>query len=198
MITSFNIERLLNKCSIVLVVSNEDEREYYQKYPITVVLHPNFPLGAKWQFGVDQVSNDDLIILGSDDLLSDNYIDVCQDFIEEKNFIGLKQWYIHHKGKAYHCEYLSYQSLGGGRCYSKKLLKQMDNQLFNRTFNKCLDDHGFRLATRFGYHCFCPETVSIHAIKGDWPVINPVNLNHRNVKLIATYDSATILPELYR
>jgi hypothetical protein len=198
MITSFNIERLLNKCSIVLVVSNEDEREYYQKYPITVVLHPNFPLGAKWQFGVDQVSNDDLIILGSDDLLSDNYIDVCQDLIEEKNFIGLKQWYIHHKGKAYHCEYLAKMPLGGGRCFSKKLLKLLDNQLFNVSKNRLLDDNAFFQSAMLGYSCFYHTGIEIHAVKGDWPVLNPVNLSHRNVKLIATYDSKAILPELYR
>src|SRR6187402_2622462 len=100
-ITSLNIELLLRHptVQIVLVCTGEDERQFYkEKFErIHVVSHRNMPLGDKWQHGV-QVAHtlkaNPLIILGSDDLLGENFIERCTQLtVEGHDFIGLNEWY---------------------------------------------------------------------------------------------------------
>lgn len=203
-ITSFNIESLLAqslKPQIVLIVSTHFEENYYHsRYPeVHVYNRPNSPLGWKWHAGVQLCKDlcaDPLIILGSDDILGEGFIEQACKL--KKDFIGLYFWYIHHQGKAYFCEYLAAQPLGGGRCYSYSLLDKLNWNLFNTGMNHHLDDHPLRRIRVLGVSCYTDHTLMIHAIKGDWKVLNPVNLNHRNLKLISTHDSSQILPELYR
>lgn len=201
-ITNFNIESLLAqsvKPKIVLVVSTNFEAGYYRsKYPeVYVYIVANNPLGMKWHAGVQfcrELKSDPLIILGSDDILGHGFIEQACSL--KKDFIGLYFWYIHHHGKAHLCEYLARQPLGGGRCYSFSLLEKLNWNLFNTGLSHHLDDHPLRRIQALGVKCFTDHTLMIHAIKGNWPVINPVNLNHRNIRLISTHDSKTILPEL--
>lgn len=202
-ITNFNIESLLRqsvKPKIVLIVSTHFEETYYHaKYPeVYVYNRPNSPLGLKWHAGVQLCKDlcaDPLIILGSDDILGEGFIEqACR---LQKDFIGLYFWYIHHKGKAYLCEYLARQPLGGGRCYSYGLLEKLEWNLFNTGLNHHLDDHPLRRIRSFGIQCFTDHKLMIHAVKGNWPVINRVDLNHRNLKLISTHDGSEVLPELY-
>lgn len=203
-ITNFNIESLQRqslKPKIVLIVSTHFEQNYYQaKHPdVYVYLRPNSPLGHKWYAGVQlarDLSPDPLIILGSDDILGEGFIqDACR---LNKDFIGLYYWFIHHEGKAYLCEYLARQPLGGGRCYSYSLLEKLNWNIFDIKRNHLLDDHPLRRIRVLGVNCSTDHKLMIHAVKGDWPVLNPVNLKHRNIKLISTHDSIDILPGLYR
>ncbi len=202
-ITNFNIESLLRqslKPKICLIVSTHFEQSYYQShYPEAhVYMRPNLPLGSKWHAGVQlcrDLKADPLIILGSDDILGNGFIEqACR---LQKDFIGLYFWYIHHQGKAHLCEYLARQPLGGGRCYSFDLLEKLNWNLFNVGLNHHLDDHPLKRIAALGIKCFTDHTLLVHAVKGKWDVINPVNLNHRNVRLISTYESKDIVPELY-
>jgi hypothetical protein len=36
----------------------------------------------------------------------------------------------------------------------------------------------------------------VHAVKGNWPVLNPLNLNHPNVKLISEHKTSDFFPDL--
>lgn len=192
-ITSLNIESLLGKANIILVVSDADEFNYYSRYPIVVVQHANFPLGAKWQRGVDEAKKHGgpIMILGSDDILESNCIDRYKILLNEgHSFIGLNRWWQHYQGKAYLCDYLSNQPLGGARCYSERLLKRINYSLFHPKHNRLLDDYGWRLA-KGGLILSEPL---IHAVKGDWPVLNRFNPTHRNVKVLEIRDSKEVLP----
>lgn len=193
-ITSLNIESLLGKCNIILVVSTTDEAEYYSKYPIKIITHPNVPLGAKWQKGVEEAHklNDHLVILGSDDILDPTCLERYEQLIKTNNFIGLSRWWQHYEGKAYLCDYLSHQPLGGGRCYSRRLLDRCGWGLFHHKLSRRLDGHGWR-AAKGGGSLILREPL-IHAVKGEWPVINKFNPHHRNVRLISVHDSKDILP----
>lgn len=202
-ITNFNIQSLLRqsvKPQIVLIVSTHFEEGYYRsRYPnVHVYLRPNSPLGLKWHAGVQLCKDlcaDPLIILGSDDVLGPGFIEQACNL--KKDFIGLYFWYIHHEGKAYLCEYLARQPLGGGRCYSFGLLEKLNWNLFNTGLNHHLDDHPLQRIKLLGVECFTNHTLMIHAIKGDWPVINKVDLRHRNLRLISTHDSEEILSGLF-
>lgn len=192
-ITSINIESIIGKANIILVVSEPEEAEYYSKYPVILVIHPNYPLGAKWQRGVEEAKKigGSLMILGSDDILDPSCIDRYSVLLSEgHDFIGLSRWWQHYNGKAYLCDYLSRQPLGGARCYSNKFLQRIGYNLFNVRRNRTLDWHGWR-SVKGGLILAEPL---VHAIKGNWPVINKFNPNHRNVKVLEVRESKDILP----
>src|SRR5690349_9966735 len=104
-ITDFNIESLLKQTvapKIVLVVSDMDEYHFFSaKYPqVFTCRYPNMPLGGKWDYGVQiarTLGADPLIILGSDDILGENFIENCTKLADDgHHFIGLQRWFIHH------------------------------------------------------------------------------------------------------
>ena len=209
-ITSRNIESLLGqslKPMICLMVDSEQEFWYYQKKykmdDVHVSREPNNPLGAKWQSGVRMYWDaNPLIITGSDDILGDGFIENACRLVEQGNhFIGLRRWWQHKDGKAYHCQYLAKNNfpLGGGRVYSAEMLKAMNYQVFDPTKDKHLDDLGFYNAKKTGLKMLIldnpeKEGLSIHAIKGDWEVMNPFTIKHPNIRLIATDKSERVLP----
>lgn len=195
-ITSINIESLLGKANIILVVSDKSEAEYYSQYPIRILIHPNTPLGAKWQCGVNEAKNtgDAVMILGSDDILDATCVDKYESLLSHgHDFIGLSRWWQHYDGKAYLCDYLSQQPLGGGRCYSSRLLQRHSYGIFHPRLNSRLDDQGWKVA-RSGLILNEPL---IHAIKGNWAVINRFNPHHKNVRIIEKHSSMDILPDVF-
>ena len=204
-ITSYNIQSLLNQSvqpKIILVVSNLEEKFYYQRkfQECILLISPNHPLGKKWAFGAQHAYNikaNPLIVLGSDDILGPKAIETYVKLMAEHHFIGLKHWYIHHKGKAYYCEYLAKMPLGGGRSYSFWLLDQMNGQIFDDRINRHLDDLAMKKAKNLGIECYSETTIELHAIKGDWPVMNEINLSHPNLKVISHHESINLLPDLY-
>ncbi len=185
-ITTVNIKLLVAQAvEIVIVVSDEKEADYYYMFPVHVVYHKNNPLGAKWQAGIDYARTLDpshIVITGSDDLLS---IGFFERWCGQLDFTGFDHWYIWNDNKLYLLQYRAKQPLGGGRIYSRALLEKMNYKLFDITKNKLLDDYGWNNIGKVGCIAMNPE---ILAIKGNWPVMNKVDLNHRNVKLRATYE----------
>jgi hypothetical protein len=171
---------------VVLVVSDTMEKNYYENFDIHVIIHPNNPLGAKWQAGVDyarQLDPSHVVITGSDDLLSIGFFEkYCTN---EAMSFGMKSWFVWCNNKLHHLDYKIEQPLGGGRVYSRWHLKDMDYKLFDVNQTKWLDDYGWKHWR--GLYCpiLSPE---ILAVKGNWPMMNPVDLKHRNVKLIATFE----------
>lgn len=209
-ITCKNIRTLYNQSrppKIVLVVSDAGEQvDYNAIFPeVSIVRYPNVPLGAKWQAGVNEavrLKADPLIITGSDDILCNRFVEDSVDLLNDMDleFIGLRAFWVHHKGKAHFVEYKPQMPIGGGRVYTAECLKKLKNELFDTRINKHLDDlvwkkminGDFRIITtteQFG--------LAIHAVKGDWAMMNPFNPNHPNIKIIRTDDSIAVLPELY-
>lgn len=188
-ITTINIKQLIGQgVKVVLVVSDTMEKEYYEGFDIHVVMAPNNPLGAKWQAGINAARQHDpshIVITGSDDLLS---IGFFKRWCDDRIFVGFKQWRIWYNSKLYLLQYNISQPLGGGRVYSKSILQQLDYKLFDTTRTKLLDDKAWKDMSHYvGINTYY-EPDEILAIKGHWPVMNKVDLNHRNVKLLATYE----------
>jgi hypothetical protein len=204
-ITSYNLISILSqsvKPKVVLVVSTIQERIHFEKtFPeVIVLIHGNTPLGAKWQFGAQHAYSlqaDPLIILGSDDILGEKYIEICSELTAEKHdFIGLYSWYVHYKGKAFLCKYLAKQPLGGGRSYSLRLLNRLGGRLFNPKLNRHLDDHAIIKCREFFIPCHTDSRLVVHAIKGDWACMNPFNLKHRNIQVISEYKTSDFFQDL--
>jgi hypothetical protein len=128
-ITKKNIDCLLKTgVGIILVVSDADEFKLFrQLYPyINIVHHANYPLGDKWQSGVEiakHLKADPLIINGSDDILSPKFFSRASELLAEGyHFIGLKSWYVYDLKSVYLFDYMAPLPLGGGRVYSKEFL----------------------------------------------------------------------------
>lgn len=209
-ITKRNIESILRQSAqVVLVVTDEFERDCYKRHfsgkAIEVINYPNKPLGAKWQRGIEYVTHmkaGPLIITGSDDVLGDDFIKNACRLVEQGNhFIGLRRWWQHKEGRGYYCDYLAKngQPIGGGRVYSDEMLRAINYQVFDITADKHLDDLGWNNARKTKLKCLIldepeREGLSIHAIKGDWHVMNPFTIRHPNLKLLRIEQSIKVLP----
>jgi len=208
--TCSNIDSLLAQSvvpTVVLVVSNDTERKFYRlKYgnKVIVGLHPNRPLGAKFQFGVraSRGGNPDLLIItGSDDILGKDFVkNACQLVTDGADFIGLKQWFIFHEEVLHLYQYMPIIPLGT-RVYSRAMLEQLQWHLFDHKRDRLLDDYGFHEAKRSGLKIEIIEDVmaaglNVVSIKGDWSMLNPYEKmkNHPNCKLLGSnYDPEAIL-----
>lgn len=210
-VTSRNIDTLLQQSvipKIVLVATKENEIEHFRKYypDVTIVGFENNPLGAKWQEGVRRAKElhaDPLIITGSDDFLGNGFIEqACKKVEEGNHFVGLQRYYVHNKGRAYLIDYLAQIPLGGGRIYSLKMLQAIKWNVFDTTKSRHLDDLGFAMVKRSNLKVNWireveKEGLLLHAIKGDWEMMNPFNPNHKNMKIISAQPSYKVLPEIF-
>lgn len=200
-ITRKNIASLLRqsvKPQVVLVVTKENEANYYRKlFPqIDVSIYSNHPLGDKWQFGVNRSKRfnpDPLIITGSDDILGKKYVEnACILVKSGYHFVGLKRWYVYSEDVLYQYDYKANLPLGGGRAYSSKLLKEINYKIFDIKRDVHLDDYGWngvKESRLMHYIVSDTRTEGLHlvSIKGDWPMMNPFTKfnGHRNVRLIS-------------
>ncbi len=198
-ITQRNIESLKAQSvvpTVSVVVSQTLEDVYFQYYADRVAMHPNKPLGKKWQFGVETLCRDasPLIITGSDDILAPTFIErACQLVNQGFDFIGLQQFWQHHNGKAYLCNYTAKQPIGGGRVYSARAIELLGFKLFEPK-DKHLDDYAWHRiqSTKLKVKIVKDieaEGLGIHAIKGDWPMMNKFTIQHKNITLVRSKDS---------
>ncbi len=190
-ITTVNIKQLISQgVAVILVVTDSNESDYYNQFDVHLVQHSNNPLGAKWQAGIDyavKLNYTHYVITGSDDLLSLGFFDrYCTDI----PFTGFKRWYIWHKDKLHLLNYKPLQPLGGGRVYTRWAIERLNYQVWNTSKDRFLDDYAFNTSNwAWDIH----REPEILAVKGDWPVMNKVDLSHRNVNLMATWDGAQAL-----
>lgn len=189
-ITTKNIKSLEGKCRIILVCSTKLELEYYKKLGVTVILEPNKPLGRKWQCGVNVSVNmepNPLIILGSDDFITDDYWNVLKTKIAEGyEFIGTTSWYNYDYHRLYICKYTNRNEdfpIGSGKAYSLKGLKKIRWKVFDTEAERKLDDRGTLQARAQNLKTYIHKEPSILAVKGKWPVMNKTEdyLRSRNI-----------------
>lgn len=208
-ITTTNIKGLLNqdfKPKIVLVVTSPIEAQYFrEKFPdIFVVKHDNTPLGAKWQYGVNQARlllPNPLIITGSDDLLSPDYIKNSVLLMQQGyHFAGLS-WFYMYEVKEKRLSTLRYKRqdwpIGGGRFYSLTLLEKLNWQLFDTSWRKNLDNKGFLSVKNSGakYIVYWKPSESpfyVLAVKGPWKVMNAADRFYHSpyIDVLETHDQA--------
>jgi hypothetical protein len=177
---------------IVLVCTEFKEAKEYIKYRVNVISNvANKPLGRKWQIGLnDCFDADPLIITGSDDILARGFIARACELIEEGyDFIGLQQFWQHNQETAYLCNYKATQPIGGGRIYSKRMLEHLNYRLFDVNKDRHLDDFAMRAIRNSKMrikivHDIEREGLEIHAIKGNWSMMNPFTLQHPNISLV--------------
>lgn len=203
-ITKKNIEGVLAcGANVILIVSDSGElAAFSQFFPnIEIVLHPNNPLGAKWQAGVERardIGAEILVINGSDDILHPSFFVIVPALMEEGfHFIGLKSWYVYDMKKVYKFDYLANLPLGGGRAYSKEMLRTINYSLFDISRDRHLDDlaYGNVLNSKLKYKILSEPLIL--SVKGNWPVMNPTQkmFNSQNARLTDTLNAKDVLPQ---
>ncbi len=111
---------------IVLVISTDDDKEFAIRNNVHWVYTDNQPLGKKWQIGLEECKKfnpNAILINGSDDILSLNYVKNCYQYIQNGyDVVGKNNWYILDllKVKPYNLQYKNKNLLiGEGRMISR-------------------------------------------------------------------------------
>lgn len=186
----------LKNCHIILVGSDCD-LEFCKSQNTSYVICNNDYLGLKWQIGVyfaRLFNPTGIIILGSDDILSNNYLKTINELSIKYDMIGVRHWYIEYQKRTYYVEYTDKVkiTLGSGRYYSRQILDKIQWELFEIFLNKGLDDYGYyQVINHQGKNIDDDKNLSITSIKGEWDMINDFqkfcefeNLGYITMKLI--------------
>jgi hypothetical protein len=183
------------KCQVIVVASAPEDFVFLRSLKlqnIQIVPHPNNPLGKKWQEGVDQariLGANPVIICGSDDFLSSNFIEKACELSKYHDFIFFDNWFIHEpKGcKNYTLRYnmakYNKPPLGSGRIYSHDFLQKRHWQLFDTGKDIHLDNFAWENVRHQDRILMNPKDMHILAVKGDWEQINPIDkiLSHSTI-----------------
>ena len=125
-------------CKILLIVSSQKDKQFAIQNKVDWIYTDNKPLGRKWQIGLDECKKynpNAVLINGSDDLLSTNWVKTCYHYIHNKQFdiVGKSNWYLLDliEKTPYKLMYKNANILlGAGRMISRNILDQVNWNLF--------------------------------------------------------------------
>lgn len=141
------IRKTLTK--VYCVASNDSDYTYAKDYFHKAYQFPNNPLSAKWQYGVEQLRNEDfeaVIMMGADDIMNHKTLLAIQESLRNgAEFVAFDDIYIWDRIKnlAYYWggydNHRKGEPCGAGRVFTKELLERMDYQLWTGAHNLGLD-----------------------------------------------------------
>jgi hypothetical protein len=151
----FTMSRLLriNRLKHVVCIGDSPQDKYAVEQGGGIfVHHKNYPLGNKWNSGfrfAKSLGVDAVLYIGSDDMISENWMEVMLPLIDEYDLVGVK---------SYHTAKISYDkgietgyfpgydgtnregdSIGAGRLISSRILDKIDWTPFDGSLNRGLD-----------------------------------------------------------
>jgi len=143
------LKRQTKKCKILLIVSCPKDKKFAIDNGVEWVYTENQPLGRKWQVGLDackKYNPNAILINGSDDLLSLNWVEKCYHYIVNQHYdiVGKSNWYILDlvDKKPYRFKYRNSRILlGAGRMISRSILDELNWSLFPLHKSKGLDTY---------------------------------------------------------
>ena len=118
----------------------------------------NFPVSNKHNKGLEkakELNAKGVILMGSDDIVSDSYFEFIEQFSEQTSeLIGLKDLYFYStnsKKLGYWKGYTSTSTtVGAGRYFSRAILEQMEWQLWSEKRHRGLDTDCLKRLTKIG------------------------------------------------
>jgi len=134
------------KSSVIYLVSNDQDLELVKSRGFCFAFSVNKPLGKKFNNLVSLVKRVNckyFMILGSDDILEDNYIEKSLDLLKKRNYdvVGTDTQIMHYKNYVYKRTYNGHynKTFGSGRIYTKKMAEKLKYNFFNNNLNSGLD-----------------------------------------------------------
>lgn len=185
--TILQLQKQTVPMDIVVVGTEQEDIDAAMEVGVRYVQHPNFPLGAKWQAGVNvarSLGADAVYIAGSDDWQSCNWNEYFVPQLEKGvEFTGSNVGYFlrcasGHPLELYRLELYRGTSrwpepTGQGRLFSKQFLDRVDWNIFGFNKSLVLDHPSYRLTDhRLRFIHTEGEEVWTLTIKGDWVAVN--------------------------
>jgi glycosyltransferase involved in cell wall biosynthesis len=150
------IKRLLTKCGVSKVYcmgDDDNDKKICEKAGAEWVDHPNFPLGSKWNSGIEAalksgVVYDGFLFVGSSDWVSENWIDTFSQYLSEYDMVGTTNCYfldINTNSKKRLVHWGGYsndrkgEAIGIGRIYSMRIIKKLNGKLFVDELDNSMD-----------------------------------------------------------
>lgn len=153
---------------------------------------PNKPLGTKCQMMVDfarDFNTDYIALTGSDDIMSAVYIARALGILGHLanthfEMLAPRSWHIYNANLSTAEQFITslldvhyrrtirYSTLGAGRIYRKQFLNSVDWQIFERTFQKHLDNKAEKILDPNQVFYATNTLGSVMSVKGDWNVMN--------------------------
>lgn len=137
------------------VISEPEMIPLCTKYNVKWIMTDNFPLGRKKNKGLIETSNfefDYLMEIGSDDLITNELLDSYIPYFHKYDFFGISDAaYIESENLA--CRRLIFHksTYGAGRCMSRRLLEDMNWNIWDNNLQRGLDNNStLRIGTK-GY-----------------------------------------------
>lgn len=146
---------------IIVVGSNKLEKDVVDKYnKCEYVYHKNLPLSNKWNKGIlesKKYNPDGVLILGSDDIVTNEYIKYCKYLLfHNYDFIGCRAWFttLLKNNNILDIAFIGYNNyrthnepIGAGRIISNKCLNLVKWNLykFKIPLNRVLDMNSYKL-----------------------------------------------------
>lgn len=183
-----NLRMLLAQgAQVVVTVSLNQDANFIKGLKLKnvhMVTVANNPLGKKWQAGVNkarELGADPLIIVGSDDFLSANFVSKACNLSRYKDFIFFDHFFIHapESGQNFYIKYNMERwdkpPIGSGRIYSKLLLERRNWGIFDPEADIHLDNYAWENKHHDDQLMCDPNGINVLAVKGSWECMNPMD-----------------------
>lgn len=150
------------------VISEPEMIPLCQKYDINWIMTDNYPLGKKKNKGLVEASNfefDYLMEIGSDDLVTNELLDCYLSYFGKYDFFGISDAaYIESENLA--CRRLIFHksTYGAGRCISRKMLEDMNWNLWDNNLQRGLDNNSTLRCSTKGYQFHKVEPMDVPGV----------------------------------
>ena len=148
----------MNFFKIIVVYSFPEDlnnlKEFHDNKKFIFVKFKNKPISKKWNRCINEVKKykcDAVMILGSDDIITDNYLYACKLYIHHNyDYITNTVWTTLNLEDNTISEFRYIRraftdGLGSGRVISKRLLNILNYNLYNFNLDKGLDGNSYKL-----------------------------------------------------
>lgn len=167
--------------TILAVVSSQKDTNFCRAQHVDTCYAPNYTLGTKFHTGIKEAKKYDpkaVMILGSDDLLSLDYVDKAYKHIKKGvHMVGTNRWVVYRTPKELY--YASYKNLrpmrilGSGRLFSRLFLDRASWNIYDTSKNHNLDVMAENIARNHRRKVVAMiEDTFVFSFKGNWSMLH--------------------------
>lgn len=166
---------------VLAIISSQKDRNFCRKQQVDTCHAPNHPLGTKFQTGITEAKKYNpkaVMILGSDDLLSLDYVAKAYKHIQKNvHMVGINKWVVYRPPKELY--FASYKNLrpmrilGSGRLFSRFFLDRASWRIYDTSRNANLDIMAENIARNHHRKVLAMnEGTFVFSFKGNWNMLH--------------------------
>jgi glycosyltransferase involved in cell wall biosynthesis len=202
---------------VVVIGSTNEDRKLAESVGCGYIYHENQPLGKKWQHGIDHLMTfnpDAVLILGSSDWISDYW---CEHMADEMgqgfDMVGKKEIFFLDVGKGDDKRLMYWKGyfpkkdphrfnepIGAGRLISRRILDELNWQIFDVRARSSMDWISYRKIVRAGGKVKCVTDGSIEAMSishHEWNNLHSFDKELKNPMAMEIKDKFRVLKNYF-